>query len=132
MIPTPTGETKPSLVQMIEQRQRALELDDEALAIALELKASTLKHIKAGTLRLPWTKLIPLAEALELDSAILLEQQLRTSSPELLDVIEQVWAPLNLSPREKNLIRECRRMVGGQSAAPLIFDGRGVIALVIP
>jgi len=129
---TATGDKVISLTGMIEEAQRALELDDEALASALELKASTFKCIKAGTLRLPWGKLIPLAEALEIDPAMLLELQLRTSSSELLDVIEQVWAPLNLSPREKNLIRECRRMVGGQSAAPLIFDGRGVIALVIP
>jgi hypothetical protein len=121
-----------NLIQMIECAQRALELDDEALATALELKVTTFKCIKAGTLRLPWGKLIQLAEALEIDPALLLEMQLRTTSPELLDVIEQVWAPLNLSAREKNLIRECRRMVGGQSAAPLIFDGRGVIALIIP
>lgn len=127
-----TPGTELNLIQMIERAQEALELDDDALASALELKASTFKFIKAGTLRLPWGKLIALAEALEIEPALLLEVQLRTTNPELLEVIEQVWAPLNLSPREKNLIRECRRLVGGQSAAPLVLDGRGVIALIIP
>lgn len=124
--------TTMDLNQIIEQAQRALDMDDEVLARALELSTKTFKFIKAGSLRLPWGKLVPLAETLELDLGVLLEMQMRQSSPELFDVIERVWAPLSLSASERNLIRECRRLAGGQSAGPIVFEGRSVVALVIP
>lgn len=79
---------------------------------------------------MPLTKVPALATALELDASELFKLALRESDPALLQVIEEVFDPMNLNATEVNLIRYVRELAGNTPSTPMVFGGKGVIALV--
>lgn len=129
---TPTTPINPvTLASLIEARQTALALTDHDLCAALGFERQiALTLIKAGTMRLPLTKLPALAAALELDRIELLKLALSESDPVLLQVIEEAFSPLRLSATEVNLITHLRELSGNTVCAPIVFPGNGVVALV--
>jgi hypothetical protein len=120
-----------TLVEQIEVQQAALQLTDYDLceAVGFERKIM-LTLIKAGTMKLPLTRIPAFAAALEIDPAELFRSALRESDPALAQVIEQVFNPLHLSATEVNLIKHLRELYGDRDFAPIVFDGAGVVALV--
>lgn len=127
--------TKPTmpvtLVQQIEARQAELGLSDRQLCDALGFEREiTLVLIKQGTMKLPINKVPALAAALSLEPADVLRAALQESSPDLISVIEEVFNSLRLTTGEMRLIRHLRNLAGDRPAAPVVFDGKGVIALV--
>lgn len=81
-------------------------------------------------MKLPIDKVPAFAQALDLDPAELVRAALRESSPELSQVIEDVFNPMNLSATEVNLIKHLRKLCGDSPGSPIVFHGKGVIALV--
>ena len=79
---------------------------------------------------MPLIKIPALAAVLELDATELLKTALRESDPVLSQVIEEVFNPLHLTSTEQNLLKHLRGLCGGRHAAPIVFSGKGVIALV--
>ncbi|ABE43876.1 hypothetical protein [Polaromonas sp. JS666] len=121
------------LVQQIEARQAELGLTDRQLCDALGFEREiTLVLIKQGTMKLPITKVPALAAALSLEPVDVFRAALQGSSPDLISVIEEVFNPLHLTTSEMRLIRHLRDLAGDRPAAPMVFDGKGVIALVTP
>ena len=128
---TSTPVTSLTLIAQIEARQQALGLTDKQLCEALGFEREIiLKLIKQGTIKLPLVKVPALAAALSFDPAELLRVALLETSPELITVIEEVYNPARLTATEQNLIKHLRKLAGDRPAAPIVFDGKGVIALV--
>ena len=120
-----------ALISRIKAQQGFLELTDRDLCTAVGFEQeNVLKAIKAGTMRMPLTKVPAFATALELDPAELFKLALRESDPGLLQVIEEVFNPMHLSATEVNLIRYVRELSGNTPSTPMVFGGKGVVALV--
>jgi len=121
----------PTLVEQIEAQQAALELSDQDLCEAVGFERNImLTLIKAGTMKMPLTRVPAFAAALKIDPAALFRSALRESDPALAQVIEQVFNPLHLSATEVNLVMHLRELYGDRDVAPIVFDGKGVVALV--
>lgn len=120
-----------TFIVLMEARQAALELSDHDLCAAIGLeRAIALGLIKSGSMRMPLTKVPALAAALDLDPAELLKLALSEQSPDLLQVIEEAFNPMRLTATETNLIRHLRELCGDTPGQPIVFSGRGVVALV--
>lgn len=120
-----------TLISQLEAAQATQGLTDQQLCEALGFEREiVLSLIKAGTMKMPLTKIPALAKALKLDAAGLMRVALSESDPELSKAIEEVFNPLGLSATEMNLIKHLRKLSGDQAGAPIVFEGRGVIALV--
>jgi hypothetical protein len=120
-----------TLVEQIEAQQAALQLTDYDLCEAVGFERTImLTLIKAGTMKMPLTRIPAFAAALEIDPAELFRSALRESDPALAQVIEQVFNPLHLTATEVNLIMHLRELYGDRAVAPIVFDGKGVVALV--
>lgn len=124
--------TSPStLIAQLEAAQATQELTDQQLSDALGFERQiALTLIKTGTMKMPLTKIPALAKALKLDAVDLMRTALHESSPELSEAIAEVFDPMRLTATEVNLINHLRRLSGDQPGAPIVFEGRGVIALV--
>jgi hypothetical protein len=124
--------SRTSIADQIEARQASLGITNQDLCTALGFEREiALTLIKAGNMRMPLTKIPALASALELDPAALFKTALQETTPELLQVITAVFDPMNLSASEINLIMHLRELTGDRASSPIVFDGRGVIALVV-
>ncbi|NNU43578.1 hypothetical protein [Ramlibacter montanisoli] len=123
---------KENLATLLTTQQAALKLTDKELAEALGYSNERLiAMIKAGTMNLPVNKVPALAKALQLDSFELLRTVLSETAPELWNAIESIAVPLGaLHPTEVNLLRHLRVLRAGREASPIVFDGKGVIALI--
>lgn len=120
-----------TLAGLIEARQTALALTDHDLCSALGFERQiALTLIKAGTMRMPLTKIPALAAALGLEAIDLFKVAIRESSPDLLQLIEEAYNPMRLSASEVNLITHLRGLSGNTPMGPIVFDGKTVIALV--
>lgn len=120
-----------NLIAQLEAAQATLGLTDQQLSEALGFERPVvLTLIKAGTMKMPINKIPALAKALKLDTVELMRTALRESTPELSEAITEVFDPLHLNAAEVNLITHLRKLSGDQSGAPIVFEGRGVIALV--
>lgn len=120
-----------TLISQLETAQATQKLTDQQLCEAVGFEREiALTLIKAGTMKMPLTKIPALAKALKLDAAGLMRTALSESDPELSAAIEEVFNPLHLSATEMNLVKHLRMLSGGQAGTPVVFDGKGVIALV--
>ncbi len=123
--------TSTTLVGQLEAAQATQGLTDQQLCEELGFERQiTLTLIKAGTMKMPLTKIPALARVLKLDAAELMRVALSESDPELSAAIEEVYDPMRLSATEVNLITHLRKLSGDQAGSPIVFEGRGVIALV--
>lgn len=125
----PTSSIRP-IVSLIDKHQQRLALSDEALSTALGYASTNvISMIKRGELIFPISKVIALAEALEIDPLDTFRAALG-EMPELLAVIEHLYPLSGLSAAEHNLILHLRNLSGGSDYRPMVLDGRGVVALV--
>ena len=85
--------------------------------------------IKSGAIKFPLPKIPALAQALDLEASLLLVTALKETSPDLLDLIEEVWGPRDLTPEEGRLVQACRKIADGRKVAPIVFMSP-VVALV--
>jgi transcriptional regulator with XRE-family HTH domain len=130
MHPSPITE-HPSFIDRIKARQAEIGLTDQALSDALDFqKLAVIEQIKAGNMRMPIAKVPALSKALNIDARDLLHALLRESAPDLLSVLEEVLNPLALTSTEVNLINHVRSLAGDRTSTPVVFEGRGVIALI--
>lgn len=118
--------------QVLARRQAALGLSDVEIAKALGYQNDKVVALmKSGSLRVPVNKIAALAQVLQMDGGELLEAALTESAPGLWDAIQDLVLPLGrLGPGEVNLLRHLRQLRGETEAAPIVFSGKGVIALV--
>jgi hypothetical protein len=129
MTTQPTSAT--SLSDLISHRQDELGLSDADLCHAIGFdKLIAITLIKAGTMRMPLNKIPTVARALSLEPGPLLKLALEESSPGLLELIKDVLDPMALTECEVNLINHLRRLAGDTTTGPIVFEGRGVVALV--
>ena len=120
-----------SLIALIEARQKELGVCEFELAEALGFERQIVfTQIQLGKMRFPLDKLPALAKFLDLDAVDLLRVALPDMAPGLLEVVEGIFNPLKLTTAEVNLIHHLRKLSGDRVGAPIVFEGRGVIALV--
>lgn len=120
-----------TIANLVERHQAEQGLTDVQLANAIGYKAVVISMIKQATMRLPINKAPALARALSLDPADVLRLVLTEQAPELLATLDEVFDPLKLTGTEVNLIKHLRRLAAGRESAPIVFEGGGVIALVM-
>ena len=120
-----------TVAQLIDRQQSALGLDDDQVARAMGYdRGLVVRQFREGTMRVPVNKVEALAGALDLDPAIVFRCAVREQSPELMQVIDRVLGPVDLSLTERTLITHIRKVSAGRDSKPIIFDGAAVIALV--
>ena len=120
-----------SLATQIETQQALIGLSNEDLCTALGFERQiALTLVKTGSMKMPLNKIPALAAALKLDPVELLKTAMSETSPDLLQVIDEVLNPLRVTATEMNLIRQVREISGDQQLAPIVFGGKCVIALV--
>lgn len=120
-----------SLIDLIEDRQAAMELSDQDLCAVLGFeRAITLTLIKAGTMKFPVNKLPALAALIDIDLAELFTVALSESSPDLIKIIKEAFDPLHLTAAELSLIKHLRELSGDEQCGPIVFPGHKIIALV--
>ncbi|NDP49485.1 MAG: hypothetical protein GZ085_14075 [Sulfuriferula multivorans] len=128
---SPSTSTPPPLIAQIEARQAELGMSDEQLGEALGYeRGNVIRLIKSGAIKLPLSKVRALAAALELDRTELLRTAIQDAVPEMAAVIEDAYNPMRLTATELTLIKHLRKLSGDVPTKPIVFDGRGVIALV--
>lgn len=125
--------TRPgTIANLVDRHQTAQGLTDLQLANAIGYeKGIVISLIKQATMRLPINKAPALARALSLPPAEVLRLVLTEQAPELLATLDEVFDPLKLTGTEVNLITHLRRLSAGRESAPIVFEGAGVIALVM-
>jgi hypothetical protein len=125
--------TKPvSVMTRIEERQAALGLSDQELCAAVGFDREIVwTLIRTGSMKLPLNKVPAFAKALALEPGPLLRTAMDESSPGLMQLIRDVFDPLDLTDSEQRLIKHLRHLAGGKPTGPLVLDGKGVIALVV-
>ncbi|MEO8599385.1 MAG: hypothetical protein ABI656_06095 [bacterium] len=129
---TATTTAENTLLSIIERRQSQLGVSDAQLSEALGYtNAAIIPMIKNGMLRLPVKKVSQLAAALDLKAPEVLRTYLKDTDPSLLEALEEIISFDVTSPTEYRLIEKVRELANGQNAAPIVFDGKSVIALVV-
>lgn len=119
-----------SLIELITTHQARLDLTDHDIATAIGFERGiTMSLIKTGSIKFPLTKIPALAEVLEMDAAMLLVIAMRETSPDLMDLIDEVWGPRDLTPEEGRLVQVCRKLADGRKVGPIVFMSP-VVALV--
>lgn len=127
-----TAVDRSSVAAFLAHRQAQLGLSDETLAAAAGYtRPNVISLMKAGTMRMPVNKVKEFAAALRTSHTELLRLVLSESAPELWTAISDLLPLGDVSATEVNLIRHVRSLTKGREAAPLVFDGAGVIALVV-
>ena len=120
-----------SFVAMLTEHQTLAGKSDDQMAAETGLANSKIyKLIRQGTIALPIHHVAPLAVALNIDASALLRDYMSAYVPDLLNVVDEVFQPLQLTSTEKRLIEHCRRLGKGRTTAPIVFEGKTVIALV--
>ena len=118
-------------IEQITARQAELGITHKQLCDALGFERELiLTLILRGTMRLPLTKLPALAKFLDLDAMQLLRSALPDMAPGLLEVVEGIFNPLKLTTAEVNLIHHLRKLSGDRVGVPIVFEGKGIVALV--
>lgn len=121
----------PTPAAIIADRQRALGLDDEAVATAIGYKPTVIAMIKVGSMRLPLNKVSAFAQVLKVDAVMMLRAVMLEASPELWRALEPLFPLGELAPAEVNLVRHLRRLAAGRAMAPVVLEGTSVVALVV-
>jgi hypothetical protein len=120
-----------ALADFLTRAQHNGSKSDEDMAEALGFsRANVYRAIKAGKMKMPFEKVPALARTLDVSQSDALEAILRDYSPELLELIQKVWGPVNLTANEKKLLIAYRTLAHGQDVEPLVMDGGNVIALI--
>jgi len=115
----------------IENRQAALCLSDQELCAAVGFDREIVwTMIKSGNMRLPLRKIPELARTLSFEAGPLLRAAMDETSPGLLQLIKDVFDPLELTECEQRLVKHLRHLAGDKATGPIVFDGKGVIALI--
>ena len=128
-----TTSTFLTLPALIQTRQDEAGITDQHLTDALGYAStSVILMIKAGMMNLPIKHVMALADVLSVDAAEVLRLTVQEKSPELMNVIEVIFNPMNLVGHERDLIRQVRKLAATalQPVTPLVLDGRYVVALL--
>ncbi len=127
---TSDAASTPRIGHILARYRKANDLSDDDLAKQLGLATGSLiRQVIAGTMPLPLTLLEPLAEILEMDKFDLLDRWLRERDSVLHALFAEIRERCTLTDAELRLIGYCRKLADGRPSSPLLFDGRGVIAL---
>lgn len=125
--------TKPASISELITRVQALHgLSDEELGAQLGYPSgSVIAMLKRGAMGLPLSKVTELAEITELDLEVVLELALQDRDPVLLELFKTVKSRCTVSPGEQRLLDHCRKLANGRKFAPVVFDGKDIIALLV-
>ena len=119
------------LPTLIAESLELLHKSDQQVAKELGFtQTNVFTMIREGKIKMPINKVQQLAVAIDYPVADLLRAVLRDQAPDLLAVIEKVWAPLDLTANERKLIESYRFLSKGRDVVPLVMSGESIIALV--
>jgi hypothetical protein len=130
-MPTLTPENRPTIKQLIADRQADLGLSDLDVALSMGYNSpEVVAMIKSGGMRLPINKARLLADVLQVGPRDVMYMLLRDTSPEMLTGIEDCVGPLSLTDAEVRLIQKLRAAAAGDATSPLFLDGNSVVAII--
>lgn len=118
--------------QWLADQQASAGVSDEALASALGYESpKVIQMFKSGDMKVPIVKVPALADALDLNPALLMRRVLNDLSPEMLHAIERCLGALCLSEGEQKLIAAIRKVNPSKEPVPIMFDRDAIITLVV-
>jgi hypothetical protein len=121
-----------SIAELITAFQADNNLTDDDMAAQLGYaKGSVIAMIKRGAMSLPLIKVIELAAIMEIDEELVLELALGDRDPTLLMLFQRIKARPQVTPPEQRLLEHCRKLAADRKWAPVVFDGKDIIALVV-
>lgn len=127
-LPVPAA-TIASLINAF-QAESGLSDGDIAARLGFE-QANVVTCIRTGQMRLPWSKITPLAELMDIDPERIIELALQGHGDALLQHFRALQARCQISPAELRLLEHCRALSGGKVVSPVIIDGKSVVALLV-
>ena len=121
----------PSLRIYLTESQDRLKKSDQEMAEELGFsRANVYTLIKTGKMKMPFSKVPLLANALDATPSDVLAVILKDYCPELWEAINKVWGPVDLTANEKKLIAAYRTLCRDQEVEPRVMDGKNIIALI--
>ena len=126
--PTP----KPSrLLQFVANHQELTGKSNQQVASELQYEDPRVWNmIRSGTIKMLSSKLLAISTAIKCPDYELIRLTLADQMPELLSVIDEVWGQKDVSANERQVLDAFRLLSKGRDAAPHIFDGGSVLALI--
>jgi len=123
---------KTSTAQWLAEQQSRAGVSNELLATAMGYESvRVIEMFKSGQMRVPFNKVPPLADVLDIEPGSLMRRLLADADPDLLHAIEQCLGVLNLSDGEQKLIRAVRRVSPGKDLVPITFAPDAIVTLVV-
>jgi transcriptional regulator with XRE-family HTH domain len=120
-----------SVIAIISAQQETLGITDHQLALAIGFKsASQIAAIMTGKVMLPVSKILSISTELLIDPATLLRTYLEQTAPTMLELIDALLIPPQLSVNELKLISAYRQLSRGNDVTPVIIDGCDIVALI--
>ena len=101
-----------------------------AAKIGLE-NANILKTVIGGTMRAPASLLFPIAKALEIDPAHVLNVYLRDYLPEIEQALFDCEGMMSLTRRERVLVQKYRQCADDKDPEMVVFENKRMVAFAI-
>lgn len=118
--------------QLLANQQALVGISDQELANALGYgSAKVIQMFMSGNMRVPFTKVPELANALDINPGLLMRHLLQDTDPALLHAVEHCVGALCLSEGEQKLIAAIRKANPGKEPVPIMFDRDATITLVV-
>lgn len=118
--------------QLLADQQALAGISDKELANALGYQSpNVIQMFKSGAMRIPFTKVPELANALDINPGMLMRRLLQDADPALLHAVEHCVGALCLSDGEQKLIAAIRKANPGKEPVPIMFDRDATITLVV-
>lgn len=77
-------------------------------------RSNVISMLKSGATRLPVNRIVAMANAIDVDPAVLFRLTMEEYMPGFLAVIDQVYAAEALSPEEREMVQRARTVARGR------------------
>ena len=129
---TPPAAPANSIGELITAFQADNNLTDDHMASRLGYdKGNVITMIKRGEMALPLNKVTELADVMEVSEDLVFELALLDRDPTLLQLFRRMKARQQVTPPEQRLLEHCRKLSADRAWSPIVFDGKGIIALLV-
>lgn len=117
-----------SIAQRIDRHLKAHSENAAAFAAALDIREATLKLLRNGTSKLPYTKVPAVAAVMKIDPYKLLRDVMGEYEPKFLELLDAIWDRSAATSNQRRLLDLYDRVAKGRDLYPVLVQG---IAMVV-
>lgn len=119
----------PTVAKLLAVQQADTGITDGELAAACGLPVTSITLIKDGKMKLPVGAIKRLAGDLNVEPRHFLRVVMNDYMPELLNLLEELRMPIELTKNEREALKKFRAVSNGRDAWPVVISG---VTLVFP